>query len=162
MDLLSTRAIDLTKLAMDGLVTRQKAVSANIANVMTPGYERKEVSFEDQLKEIVQKDDLKTMLKERNSMTYNPTSLDLAMDRSQQQGLTPQQAAYVQSDVTQGYGPQITDDTYSGSDQTGNNVVLEKEVMDMATIGIKYQALSALEQKDFRNISSAIKGEMSS
>lgn len=160
MDLLTTRTMDITKLAMDGLMTRQKAVTANIANVMTPDYQRKEVSFEGQLKEIAQKEDLKTMIKERNSITYNPTSLDLVMDRSQQT-LTPQQAKYLQSDVYAGYDPQITDDANSGGDNTGNNVTLEKEVMDMASIGIKYSALATLEQRQFKNISSAIKGDMS-
>ena len=41
MDLISTRTIEITKLAMDGLMDRQQAVSSNIANVMTPDYQRK-------------------------------------------------------------------------------------------------------------------------
>jgi len=159
MDLLSTRTIDVTKLAMDGLMMRQKAVTANIANVMTPDYQRKDVSFENQLKEITEKDDLKTMLKERNSIQYTPTSLDLVTDRSPS-ALTPQQAKYLQTDVYGNYDPQITDDTNSGGDSTGNNVTLEKEVMDMSSIGMKYTALSTLEQKQLSNIKSAIKGDM--
>lgn len=159
MDLLSTRTIDVTKLAMDGLMMRQKAVTANIANVMTPDYQRKDVSFENQLREITEKDDLKTMLKERNSIEYTPTSLDLVTDRSPST-LTPQQAKYLQSDIYGNYDPQITDDTNSGSDSNGNNVTLEKEVMDMSSIGMKYTALSTLEQKQLGNLRSAIKGDM--
>jgi len=159
MDLLSTRTIDITKLAMDGLMMRQKAVTANIANVMTPDYQRKDVSFESQLREITEKDDLKTMLKERNSIEYTPTSLDLATDRSPL-ALTPQQAKYLQTDLYGNYDPQITDDSNAGSDSTGNNVTLEKEVMDMSSIGMKYTALSTLEQKQLSNIRSAIKGDM--
>ena len=34
---------------LDGLWTRQQAISDNIANVDTPGYKSKSVSFEDQL-----------------------------------------------------------------------------------------------------------------
>lgn len=159
MDLLSTRTIDVTKLAMDGLMMRQKAVTANIANVMTPDYQRKDVSFESQLREITEKDDLKTMLKERNSIEYTPSSLDLVTDRSPST-LTPQQAKYLQSDIYGNYDPQITDDTNSGSDSNGNNVTLEKEVMDMSSIGMKYTALSTLEQKQLGNLRSAIKGDM--
>jgi len=159
MDLVSNRTIDITKLALDGLMMRQKAITANTANVMTPDYQRKEVNFESQLKEIVEKDDLKTMIKERNSIQYNPTSLDLMMDRSQQ-GLTSQEARYLQSDVTGTYNPQIVDDMDSGGDSTGNNVNLEKEVMDMTGVGLRYSALATLESRQMRNIAGAIKGDM--
>lgn len=159
MDLISTRTIDITKLAMDGLMTRQKAVAANIANVMTPDYQRKDVSFESQLKEIAEKEDLKTTIKEQNSIQYNPTSLDLVTPITQQKGLTPQETRYLQTNVYSNYDPQITDDTQSGSDQMGNNVNLEQEVMGMTSIGLKYNMLATLEQKQFGIIRSAIKGE---
>jgi flagellar basal body rod protein FlgB len=161
MDLITNRTIDLTKLAMDGLLLRQKAITANTANVMTPDYQRKDVDFENQLKEIVEKDDLKTYIKEQNSMEYNPSSLDLATNQFQQSGLTQQQAKYLQSDVYRDYDPQIEDDTVSGSDNTGNNVNLETEVMGMANVGMKYNVLATLEQKQLHNISSAIKGDVS-
>jgi len=160
MDLISTRTIDVTKLAMDGLLLRQKAITANTANVMTPDYQRKEVNFESQLKEIVEKDDLKTYIKEQNSIEYNPTSLDMVMGRPGKQGLTPQQARYLQSDIYGTYNPQIIDDTVSGSDSIGNNVDLETEVMSMASVGMKYNVLATLEQKQIGNIRGAIKGEM--
>lgn len=35
---------------LDGLWTRQQAISDNIANIETPGYKDKSVSFEDQLR----------------------------------------------------------------------------------------------------------------
>ncbi len=160
MDLTTTRTIDITKLALDGLMMRQKAVTANTANVITPGYQRQEVTFENQLKEIVEKDDLKTYIKEKNSIQYNPTSLDLLMGENKKPNLTSQQARYLQSDVYGGYNPQITTDIDSGSDATGNNVDLETEVMDMAAVGMKYNVLAGLEQKQFRTIAGAIKGDM--
>lgn len=159
VDLISSRTIDLTKLAMDGLTARQKAITANTANVMTPGYQRKEVSFEGQLKDIIDKDDLKEYMKGQNSIQYNPTSLDLAMGDTKPQ-LTQQQARYLQSDVTGNYSPQVTEDYYSGSDMNGNNVNMEKEVMDMANVGLRYSVLTGLEQKQFSNTSAVIKGEL--
>lgn len=160
MDLISNRTIDITKMAMDGLMMRQKAITANTANVMTPEYQRKEVNFESQLKEIIEKDDLKTYIKEQNSLQYNPTSLDMVTDKSAQNGLTPQQMKYLQSDIYSSYNPQIVDDVESGSDSNGNNVNLESEVMDMASVGLKYNVLATLEQKQLSNIRSAIKGDM--
>lgn len=159
MDLISTRTIDITKLAMDGLMLRQKAITANTANVMTPGYQRKDVGFEGQLKDIMEKEDLKTYIKEKNSIQYNPTALDMAMDRSQP-SLTPQEKRYLQSDVYSNYDPQITDDTMSGTDSSGNNVNLEAEVMNMASVGMKYNVLATLETKQLNNIKSAIRGDM--
>lgn len=158
VDLITNRAIDVTKLAMDGLMMRQKAVVANTANVMTPDYQRKEVNFESQLKEIIEKDNLKTSIKEQNGIQYNPTSLDMVMGQSVSTGLTPQQARYLQSDIYGDYNPQITDDTDSGSDSTGNNVNMESEMMDMANTGLRYNVLANLEGRQFKNISDAIKG----
>lgn len=159
MDLITNRTIDITKLAMDGLMVRQKAITANTANVMTPDYQRKDVDFESQLREIVQKEDLKTYIKEQNSIQFNPSSLDMATDRSQT-GLTPQQQRFLNSDVYSGYNPQITDDFLSGSDRTGNNVDLESEMMNMTTTGMKYNMLATLEGKQLGLIRGAIKGDM--
>ena len=64
---LTTRAMDVTKLALDGLIQRQQAIASNTANVMTPGYQRKDVVFEDQLQEMLKKDDLKREIKAINS-----------------------------------------------------------------------------------------------
>lgn len=160
VDLISSRTIDITKLALDGLLMRQKAITANTANVMTPDYQRKEVSFENQLREIVDKDDLKTYIKEQNSIQYNPTALDLVVGDTNKQGLTQQQARYLQSNIYSDYDPQITDDTVSGVDSNGNNVNMESEMMDMASVGMKYNVLSNLEQKQMGLIRGAIKGDM--
>ena len=40
MDLISNRTIEITKLGMDGLMSRQHAIASNIANVMTSGFQR--------------------------------------------------------------------------------------------------------------------------
>lgn len=50
------RLFNRTKIAqkaLDGLWLRNEAIAQNIANVDTPGYKRKTVSFEDQLKKAV-------------------------------------------------------------------------------------------------------------
>ena len=159
MDLISNRTIDVTKLALDGLMTRQKAITSNIANVMTPEYQRKEVNFESQLQEIVAKDDLKTAIREQNSLQYNPSSIDLATPITQN-GLTPQESRYLQSNIYQDYNPQVYEDIASGGDSTGNNVNVETEVMDMASVGLKYNMLATLEQKQFALLKGAIRGDV--
>lgn len=159
MDLISTRTIDITKLAMDGLMARQKAITANIANVMTPDYQRKEVNFEDQLKGMMAQEDLKTQIKEQNSIQYNPSSIDMATGTNSI-SLSPQDKQFLQTDVYGNYQPQIVTDTEAGSDETGNNVTLEQEVMDMSQTNLRYNTLATLEGKRLKEIAGAIKGDI--
>ena len=77
MDIISSRTIEITKLGMDGLMDRQQAISSNIANVMTPNYQRKEVAFESQLAEIIEREDLKDYIKGQNSIEYIPPNVDV-------------------------------------------------------------------------------------
>lgn len=49
MNWLDSVSINLMNKDLDGLWARQQAISDNIANVDTPGYKSKYVSFEDQL-----------------------------------------------------------------------------------------------------------------
>ena len=77
MDLITSRTMEITKLGMDGLMDRQHAIASNIANVMTPGYQRKEVAFESQLSEIMEKEDLKDYIKSQNSIEYKPPMVDV-------------------------------------------------------------------------------------
>ena len=56
MDFLTSRAMNVTKLALDGLMMRQQAIASNTANVMTPDYQRKDIVFEDQLQKMLELD----------------------------------------------------------------------------------------------------------
>lgn len=160
MDLLTNRSMEITKLALDGLMVRQKAVSANTANVMTPGYQRKEVNFENQLKEMVEKDDIKEALKMQNSIKYNHSSIDSLTGFGQQsRTLTAQEANYLQSKIYGTFEPQVVEDTSIGDPNGGNNVDLEKEMMDMAKVGTQYSVLAMLEQRGFRSMAEVIKGQ---
>ena len=48
---METAKLNLLRRAMDSYVQRRRALSSNIANLDTPGYERLSVSFEDQLQD---------------------------------------------------------------------------------------------------------------
>ena len=76
---ISTRAIDVAKLALDGLMQRHQAIASNTANVMTPDYQRKDVVFEDQLQEMLAKDNVKREVRAINSAYYAHNSLDTVM-----------------------------------------------------------------------------------
>ena len=63
MDFIDNRTRAIGAMALDGLTERAKAISANTVNALTPNYQRKEVSFEESLRKIVQREDEKEAMK---------------------------------------------------------------------------------------------------
>ena len=160
MDLISNRTIEITKLGMDGLLDRQQAISSNIANVMTPAYQRKEVAFESQLAEIIEKEDLKDFIKGQNSIKYEPPNVDVFTGEIHTYRTpTMQEKAYLMSNSFEDFKPQYVTDHYSGSNFEGNNVELEREMMDLSKTGTKYLVLSNLARRQFTNLSNVIRGQ---
>ena len=159
MDLITDRTINLTKLGMDGLMDRQHAVASNIANVMTPDYQRKEVAFESQLAEIVEKENLKDYIKGQNSIDYKPPMVDVFTGEIHKYRTpTLQEKAYLKSNTLEQFKPQIVTDVYSGTNSSGNNVELEREMMNLSKTGTRYMVLSNLERRQFSGLSEAIRG----
>ena len=152
--------MSITKLGMDGLMDRQHAIASNIANVMTPGFQRKEVAFESQLSEILEKENLKDYIKAQNSIEYKPPMIDVFTGEIHQYRTpTLQEKAYLQSNVYEQYKPQLVTDVYTGSDSQGNNVELEREMMDLSKTGTKYMVLSNLTRRNFTGLTEVIKGQ---
>ena len=89
MDFIDNRTRAIGAMALDGLQERAKAISANTVNVLTPNYQRKEVSFEQSLKNIVERENEKEEIKLQNSAQYqkNPNSVLM--------GQTPEQIAFL-------------------------------------------------------------------
>ena len=151
MDLLNIRAVEVTKLAMDGLLERQKAIASNTANSMTENYQRKDVAFEDQLRDIISKDEVRKEIRMQNSA--NPISANAAQKLPQEHAVFLNQRNY-----TENFKPEILGD-YTESDYgNGNNVDIEEEMMDMAKTGTQYQIMSSLESKMLTNIAQVVKG----
>ena len=72
---------------------------------------------------------------------------------------TQQEKAYLQSNTFEQFKPQIVTDVYSGANSSGNNVELEREMMDLSKTGTKYMVLSNLERRQFTTVSEAIRGQ---
>ena len=160
MDLISSRTIDILKLGMDGLMERQHAISSNIANVMTPDYQRKEVAFENQLAEIIEREDLKDYIKGQNSIEYVPPNVDVFTGEIHTYRTpTMQEKAYLMTNSCEDFKPQYVTDVYSGSNSDGNNVELEREMMDLSKTGTRYLVLSNLARRQFQSLSSVIRGQ---
>ena len=115
----ATRA---AKLALDGLSLRQQAISRNLANIDTPGYQAQTVNFEDTLK---------------HALGHNES---LPMEVTNVAHLASSSDANAVFSVSTRPGGSFRADQ--------NNVDVDVEMADMSEVGIQYQAVSqAISQK---------------
>ena len=74
---------------------------------MTPDYQRKEVAFESQLAEIIEREDLKDYIKEQNSIKYVPPNVDVFTGEIHTYKTpTMQEKAYLMSNSYEDFKPQ--------------------------------------------------------
>lgn len=113
--LFSDNAMRTARAALDGLSLRQQAISRNLANVDTPGYQAQTINFEETLKQVVTSD---------GSLSMETTSPSHQLPVSDKKVFSLE--------------------TRSGgifrADQ--NNVDVDVEMTDMSETGIQYQAVS--------------------
>lgn len=152
MDIISNRTKEIAAMALDGLNERAKAIGANTVNVLTPGYQRKEVSFESNLREIIEREDAKEQIKLQNSVSYqkNPKAL---------MGQTPEQIAFLNSQINEGFSINVENDMSDPDGVDGNNVNLEVEMMDEARNGMQFQVVANLLSKSYSTLGSIIRGQ---
>ncbi len=153
MDLINNRTKDIAAMALDGLYERSKAISANTVNALTPNYQRKEVSFEQSLKGIIQKENEKEEMKLQNSLEYqkNPSSILKGQDIAK--------LSFLNSDTGKDFFIDVEVDSQEPLDDNNNNVNLEKEMMDEAKTGMQYQIVANLLSKSYTQLASVIKGQ---
>lgn len=114
--LFSDSAMRTARTALDGLSLRQQAISRNLANVDTPGYQAQTINFEDTLKRLVGQDGL-IPLETTNSAHLLPADRETAGF-----SITHRQGGSFRADQ--------------------NNVDVDVEMTDMSETGIQYQAVS--------------------
>ncbi len=120
---------------LDAFALRQKVHASNIANVETPGYNAKRVTFENQLK--------KAISKRSSAMALtNPNHLPFRHGLKHMERVIPR--------VVKDDSPEF----YNGV----NNVDIDKEVARMATNQIHYAAASKVLGIRYRMLKAAILG----
>lgn len=127
--LLQTRVLEKT---LDATTLRNETISQNIANVDTPGYKRKTVSFEEQLKSALDESGVKGF---RNHPRHIPIGARNIED--------------VDLRVTQ-------DQKSLVMRLDGNNVDIESEMAQMAKNTIKYDVLTQRISDTFSRLKSVI------
>lgn len=120
--------IDFYKKALDGTWERNKVITHNMANVNTPNYKRKIVTFEEQLKK---------------SISTNKIALVKTNDKHISIG-------------TNRFTPTITEDKTLSYRIDGNNVNIDLEAADLAKNSIMYDALIKQVIGEFDKIKNVI------
>lgn len=103
--------------SLDASLMRNEAIAQNIANVDTPGYSRKTVSFEEQLSDAISKNSFKGKRTDRRHIQIGASSID-----------------EVKINISE-------DKSSLDMRLDGNNVDIEKEMAQMAENNIKYEVL---------------------
>lgn len=157
MDFFSKTSMDVATLALDGLAARHNALLSNISNAETPGYKRVDVKFEDQLKNIINNDNLSEENKMANSVGNGPGTPGLVFVAN---SLIPQGVSFNNDNKFQSntFQPEVIADDNAPVDAKGNSVNIESEMVELAKNGTKYEALTTLQQKEFAMLSETIKG----
>lgn len=110
----------IAKAALTGLSLRQQAISRNVANIDTPGYQAQTVNFQEALARLV--DD----------------NILLPMKLTNEDHLTTAKSKAVMSTSLRPGGTLRADQ---------NNVDIDVEMADMSEAGIQYQAISQAVSK---------------
>ena len=154
MDFINNRTKDITAMALDGLFERSKAISANTVNALTPDYKRKEVNFEASLRNIIQQENEKAELKAQNS-TFYQAHPDMIL-----KGKSPAELALLSSNFDKGFEIEVETDISDPADSEGNNVSIEREMMDEAKNGMQYMVLTNLMSRQYKQMNSIISGQI--
>ncbi|GHS98558.1 flagellar basal body rod protein FlgB [Synergistales bacterium] len=118
----------------EGLAERFKATSRNLANANTPGYARRNVSFEDELRKVINAGDkLRMTITNPGHIPTHPRAVS---------SVTPAEI-------------KIKDEIYR---LDGNNVDPEREMAVLAEARMMYGAMSRIAAKKVTNLRSVISG----
>ncbi len=123
----------LLQAAIDGYTARHRSIVNNIANVDTPGYQRIEVSFED---------DLKKAQKRLRSEVSGDDSAESGMSFTEIFRISPR----VSIDKT----PPLRAD--------GSNVSIDREMAELSRNVGRVNALTEILIRNYTNLKTAIKG----
>jgi flagellar basal-body rod protein FlgB len=150
MDLITSLTTQVMGKALDGLSKRHTAIASNLANVDTPHYRRRDVSFEGALQHAIMES------KGQMSGDGGPASNDspLLMRATNPAHFSNGQAFSSVDDIQ----PEITQTKNMQYREDGNSVDIETEMTQLAKNTQRYVALTNLETRDFKSIRSIITG----
>lgn len=129
-------SFDVARQALNGLSRRQEAIAGNVANVDTPGYRRRDVMFEDALKEMVN-----GAGSAKDLTVTNPGHMSLASSQGSAAG---------------GESTRPRDVVSERND--ANDVSIDEEMLLMVETQLRYQALSQTTGTRLNTLRNIIRG----
>ena len=140
MALFDNTKIPILSNALDAYTLRHKVISANIANIGTPGYKAKAVDFESTLNDQMAKGTV------GNAVT---NSKHIALSSSPAGGAAPTIV-------------DVTSDHFSDEEMKSgiNDVDIDTEMAEMAKNQIRFKYVSKLLGDSFRGIQKSIRGQV--
>jgi flagellar basal-body rod protein FlgB len=126
------KSLDIMQREMDVSVLRRQVIANNIANADTPNFKRSTVDFESQLK---------------RALDSEKSTGDLEAEMTD-----PRDIPFSRSVDYKTVGPRRVLDYLSTSDNNGNNVDLEQEMMDSMNNQLEYQLLAQAVSSQFARI----------
>jgi flagellar basal-body rod protein FlgB len=151
MELISSLTTDVMHKALNGLAKRHDAISGNLANVDTPSYKRRDVSFEGALSNAIQNQ------KNKGNRSLHPVSNDEPMSlrttNSAHFSIGNNNALTV-NDVN----ADIEEQDSLEYRKDGNSVDVETEMVQLARNTQRYQALTTMESRSFKSLRNIING----
>jgi flagellar basal-body rod protein FlgB len=156
VNIINDKTIDVTTLALDGLMQKHRSIAANIANADVAGYQRSDVSFEDQLNNILEKDYEHEAYKTANSQ-LSPVDPQTVL-RSKEMSAAASAKALEARQAYGAFKPMNIEDNSPAVSANGNNVNVEQEMVELAKNTTKYTVLSETLAKKLASLSEVIKG----
>ena len=136
---LGSRSLDVARAALDGLALRQSTIASNIANVDTPGYRRRAVTFEDALRRTA---GLAAAAESRELRTTDPRHFAIANPGTS--GIAG--GAHESREVV-------------SSRNDANTVSVDEEMALLAETQIRYQALTQTLGRRLSTLRTVIRGQ---
>ncbi len=130
LDCFNNQTLDAMEAYMTRLSQRQQIVASNLANIDTPGYKTKDISFHATMQELLSEN-------AGNVRTTRPEHIQGTIQ------------VFPQAQVFEAQG------TPSGLDQ--NNVDLDREMMKISETSFAYSLMTQMVRGKFRTIASSIK-----
>lgn len=150
MDLITSLTSQVLNKAMDGLSKRHKAIASNLANVDTPNYKRRDVSFEGALSQAIHEVKGQGSLSSRQAS--NDEQLPMRVTRAEHIpiGNTAASLDDVDAEIQENEDLQYRVD--------GNSVDVETEMVQLAKNTERFNALARMESGYFKGLRSVITG----
>jgi flagellar basal-body rod protein FlgB len=131
-------ALSSMELALAGLGNRTKALSNNIANVNTSGYQKQKVEFESELQKLIQEPNSISQLNEIELEKTHYKHLNIS--------------GFEISDLVKNIDIEISEHF-----ESGNNINIDQEMTELAKTGMRYKGVANMTKRYFDYMRSIIK-----